>query len=349
VDTATWQKLDAPLPGDGYAAPMAFNADNSRLALGYHTAQESSLLVYDVSNGKQTAHLGLDFQPEWIAYVLGGKTLAVYGVPPGDDPGMTQPPAPRLLLLDPDNLKADKELSFDSMVDGEWCLENCDKSHELRLTAMWKPAITLSPDGSQLYIVHADQETLTRIDLAQGAVHEAAIEKATSWLERLLSVTAGVAHAKGRAQGAIKNASISPDGSHLFVLSQRFSGDPEAFYEGQELQVIDLSGEQTLGRVLARTEITPERYVYAVQPLPDGESLLLLGYIDEKLVIQAVSTGDLEPSASLSGWQAAYAPGVLLGQNPSDHSSKLAVIDPASLEVLQTWKVDGYAAWLPVP
>ena len=348
VDTASWQKLDVALPGNGYVSPMAFNPDGSRLALGYNTSKASSLLVYDFASGEQTARLALDFMPEWIAYVLGGKTLAVYGVPLGDDPGVAQPPAPQLLLLDPTNLEASKELRFDSLLDGDWCLENCDKSHELRLAAMWKPALTLSPDGSRLYIVHADQEILTSIDLAQGAVHDAAIEKATSWLERLLSATAGVAHAKGPAEGAIKSAMVSPDGSRLYVLSQRLSADQES-YQGQELQVIDLSGGQAPGSVLASTELTPDRYVYAMQPLSDGESLLLLGYIDDKLVIQAVSAGDLEPAASLTGWQAAYAPGVLLGQNSSDYSSKLAVIDPASLEVLRTWQVKGYAAWLPVP
>jgi hypothetical protein len=348
VDVGAWQKLDVALPGKGYATPLAFNPDSSRLALAYNTPQASSLLVYDVASGEQTARLALDFLPEWMAYVLGGKTLAVYGSPLGDDPGVAQPPAPRLLLLDPDSLQEAKELRFDSLLDGDWCLENCDQSHELRRAAMWKPALALAPDGSRLYIVHADQETLTSIDLAQGAVHDAAIEQPTSWLERLLSATAGVAHAKGLAQGAIKSAVVSPDGSRLYVLSQRLSGDPQAEYEGQELQVIDLTSDQTPGSVLASTELTPDRYVYAMQPLSSGETLLLLGYVDEKLFIQAVSSGDLKPSTSLTGWQAADGPGVLLGQNLSEQDNELAVIDPVSLEVLRTWKVDGNGTWLPV-
>jgi hypothetical protein len=69
--------------------------------------------------------------------------------------------------------------------------------------------------------------------------------------------------------------------------------------------------------------------------------------VDEKLFIQAVSSGDLKPSTSLTGWQAADGPGVLLGQNLSEQDNELAVIDPVSLEVLRTWKVDGNGTWLP--
>ena len=42
VDVAAWQKLDVALPGKGYATPLAFNPDSSRLALAYNTGKRAA-------------------------------------------------------------------------------------------------------------------------------------------------------------------------------------------------------------------------------------------------------------------------------------------------------------------
>ena len=350
VDTAIWQAQEAPLSGQGSVSHLVFHPDGSRLALTYNTASQSSLLVFDAASGEQTAQLVLDFQPEWLAFVLDGKALAVYGVPRSADPGLTQPPAPRLQLLDPTSLQPRRDMRFDSLLSGEWCLEGCTGSPDQRHFIRWKPGLALSPDGSHLYIIHADQEILSSIDLAKGDRQENPIETAASWLERLLSRTAQVTLAKGLAEGAIRNAAISADGARLYVLTERYTQDPPASQSGQRLQVIELpEGPAAVqpGIVLASANLNPDRPMHALLPASGGEQLLLLGYAGNKPLLQVVSAADLEPSASLIGWEVSPGPGVFLGRRTTPAGSELAVIDPGTLEVLKSWQVEGDAAWLP--
>jgi hypothetical protein len=64
--------------------------------------------------------------------------------------------------------------------------------------------------------VHGDEDKLTTVDFINQTLRTVDIHAKTSWLDRLLSLTAGVAYAKGM-DGTTKQAVISPDGKFLFV------------------------------------------------------------------------------------------------------------------------------------
>ncbi len=195
-------------------------------------------------------------------------------------------------------------MGFDSLLSGEWCLEGCTGSPDQRHFIRWKPGLALSPDSTHLYIIHADKEVLSSIDLAKGDRREHPIETAASWLERLLSRTAAVAHAQGLAQGAIRSAAVSADGTRLYVLTDRYSQDPSTSRAGQHLQVIELpQGPAAVQpgmcwRAPTSIQTAPCTHFYSPQA---ANQLLLLGYAGIEPLLQVVSAADFEPSASLIG------------------------------------------------
>jgi len=218
IDLQAWSEVTATLPGGGWVDRLAINPDTTRLALVYNERNSTTLMVLDTESGKIVTQQELELRPSLIGYVQDGATLAVYGQPPGSNPGMTQPDPPRVLILDPTTLEVRWDQSLENVLSGHWCLENCEASHEKLLFADWSPAVVFSHDGRKLYVVHADEERLTTVDLDARAVHTVEIQVAQSWFERLLALTAGVAEAKSGSQGASKTAALSPDGTRLYVV-----------------------------------------------------------------------------------------------------------------------------------
>ncbi len=81
-------------------------------------------------------------------------------------------------------------------------------------SAAWhfQPGIAFAPDRDALYVVHGDADRLTTVDFASRRVKTVDIRPRLSWLDQLLTLTAGVAYAKGM-DGTTKQAIASPDES----------------------------------------------------------------------------------------------------------------------------------------
>jgi hypothetical protein len=65
--------------------------------------------------------------------------------------------------------------------------------------------------------VHGDEDKLTKVDFTTRSIRTVGIHAKLSWLDQLMALTAGVAHAKGM-DGTSKQALISPDGKYLYVV-----------------------------------------------------------------------------------------------------------------------------------
>ncbi len=76
---------------------------------------------------------------------------------------------------------------------------------------------SFAPDRDALYVVHADSEQLTTVDFESQTVKTVEIQPKLTWFERLLSMTAGIAHAK-IGDGITRQAAVSPDGQFLYVV-----------------------------------------------------------------------------------------------------------------------------------
>ncbi|HEX5505594.1 MAG TPA: hypothetical protein VFW96_23455 [Thermomicrobiales bacterium] len=355
VALPTWREVDTPLPGDGWAWPLAFSPDAARLALVYHAADATTLLLFDAATGAPLAHRALDFSSTLLWYTRDGAALALYGQPPGADPGMSRPGTPRVLLLDAASLATRWEQPLANILSGAWCQEACDAAHGEQLFASWTPAAVPAPDGSRLYIIHADDATLTTVDLAARAVRTAEIRPAQSWFERLLAGTASVAAAKGGERGAYKAAVISPDGTRLYVIGRAMRaelatpGDWQTSDDALGLQVVDAAS----GRLLA----SHPGDATALALTPDGARVLLSGRDDSAPWTEVLDAGSLQPVARVAGWWQVAAgrrldgqPVVLASQpQPDGQATRLALLDPRSFAVVHTWTVDGYATWLTGP
>jgi hypothetical protein len=344
VDVPSWQQNEIELPGSGWASAMAFSPDSSRLALVYHQPDRDLLLLYAAANNALLASRELPFPAEWMAYALGGNQIAIVGSNPGEQPGISQPESAQFLLLDSASLEPAWQQTLESVQSGQWCLTHCDGAPEEILFAYFQPGISLSPGGEHLYIVPAGEETITHLDLSAQTSQTIPIQPVQTWLERLLSITAGRALAKTMPQGAIRLAAVSPDGRTLYIATQRLS--PEAQDQSAAtLQAVDLaSGEQ-----ISQAESQATSWISQLISLPDREQLLLVGY-DQDSARAEIYTPLLKLAAELDGWQirasraAAGAP-LLLGSDQRDRRTNLGKVDDF-YEIPAAWFIDGLAEWV---
>ncbi len=351
VDLPTWHQVTTFLPGKGWAAPLAFSPDNTRLALISHQRATEQLMLFAVRTGQVVAKRTLEFRPSLLAYAQDGATLVLYGSPLGAEPGVSEPGPPHLLLLDAETLEVKWEQALPSLVSGDWCLEQCDSSHEQRLSAYWQPAVVLSPDRRQLYIVHADADHLTVLDFDAQVVHRVELQLAQSWFEQsLVAFTAGVAQAKGGAEGAIKEAVLSPDGQRLYVVGRTMQATfaEEGYWQVEKeslgLQVVEVeSGRQIAHRDSEATDIRIS---------PDGAYLLLYGWGERgERWTEVLDTTSLESLTYLADWEVMATrrldgqPLILATQHRYPQTS-LAVLDPQSFSIVHTWSANTEAMWV---
>jgi hypothetical protein len=279
-------------------------------------------------------------------------SLVLYGAPLGADPGIAKPGSPRLLLVEAATLEVQWEQPLESILSGSWCEEKCAAPHEERLFAYWSPAVVLSQDGRRLYLVHADEEKLTTVDLAARVVRSVEMQAARSWLEELLAHTAGVAQAKGAGMGAFKTAVLAADGTRLFVLGQAWEATPtpEGHWQSSQtprgLQVIEVES----GRKVASLDTQAS----GIRLTPDGAYLLLDGWGEQEPWMEALNAATLEEVARLTGWEVVLSrqtdsQPVLLARQLSQATTELAVLDPRSFKVAKSWQVKGNASWIALP
>ena len=348
VELSTWRERTIELPGGGWIWPMAFNTDNSRLGLAYNQKDTSTLLLIETSSGIVLAHQNLMFVPKLMAFTKDGAALALYGVPEGVVPGASRPGAPVALSLEATSLEILWEQSLEEVISGFWCMENCETSHEQRLYAEWSPAVAFSPDGMALYIVHADVERLTTVDFTAEKVSSLAIQDPNTWLERLIALNAGVAHAKGGSNGATKEAVISPDGRQLYLIGRAMTslpGKEKSWHIEEELglQVIGVESGQIVTNQASRAE--------RIRITPDGTYLLLEGWGPEERWTEVLERASLKRVARLVDWEVSVSRGLdrqllALASRPGQSLSRLAVLDTESFKVERSWTLETYAAWV---
>jgi len=149
------------------------------------------------------------------------------------------------------------------------------------------------------YIVHADGDRLTTVDLVNQRVSSIGIRPARTWFGRLLSLTAAVAEAKGASQGGYKSAVLSPDGAKLYVLGRSMAS---SFDEQGQVTAVE---ERSLG--LQVLELDTGLQVMALPTeadrlrfSADSASLLLVGWMTGRTDV--LEPESLTPVDSRAAW-----------------------------------------------
>ncbi|MGH2607161.1 MAG: YncE family protein, partial [Anaerolineales bacterium] len=263
--------------------------------------------------------------------------LSAYGPAPFVDIKTPSEP-PVVSVFDGRDLTRLGSLALEGVVDGVTPVED-DSLPEPFL--WWSPAVVFSPDGRTLYVIHADEDRLTRVDLAEQTMTTMEIAPRRSWFERLLTLGVETAHAKGAGGGFLRGV-ISPDGTRLYSVGSLT--EPTLDDQGNlsfnttnlGLRVIDASSGAELARLDTRAD--------EISVGMDGEQIFIHGWGQGTSGgwTEVLDAASLEPvdrfnhtrlfSAQDSAGRWLYIS--VIGSN----SSKVTIVDPASGAELATWQ-----------
>ncbi|MGH8935764.1 MAG: hypothetical protein ACRDXD_05805, partial [Acidimicrobiia bacterium] len=255
------------------------------------TELERDLYSYDTASKGSRLLATIPAELGWLQALPSGRIVA-YGTPESGDEVRLE--WPRLMLIDAEGVAA--ELTLEGVTSGSL------PSEDLPMDRSYQPGLAWDLERSLLYVVHADQDALTVVDLDLGRiVRYQELAAPLSALQRVLAWLVPTAQAKGPWPGVTRRAALSPDGSRLYLSGQtgelRAEGG-EFVEEPQGLRVIDTESLEEVGRA----DLPVDSLVLS----PDG------GLI--------VATGSRVHSSEAEGWQTRHF--------------GLYLLDASSLEVL---------------
>jgi len=357
IDLQNWTGITAPLPSNGRAVLFTYSPDSTRVALTYlrrsddGKQQKNTLMVFDAATGDVLSQTDLAFKPSLLEYGSEGSELIVYGAAEGPVIRVSKPGPPQLLLLDAATLQVNWERKFPDLVSGYWCVTNCELELQHRDYVNWEPAVILSDDQRKLYIVHAADDRITTVDLDDRTLQETEIRVARSWMERLLDLTAGVVEAKGWPEGVTRAAALSPDGARLYVLTH----ETRAFRSESGTLLRTLPGSLGLRVIHVKTgRVTSTRDTEAdeIRFTPDGKHLLLDSRDGSSTMLEILDAESLDSVATLGQWRVRLArdlagePIMLATRALEETTTRFAVLDPETFEVVESWLGPNRAYWV---
>jgi len=218
IDLFTWKTQRFELDLDGWVSTMVFSPDGKQLAVA-HGESSYQLTMINVEQGLIMAQREIDAYVTRLKFTESGEALMLYTPAITLMDGVSSAP-PQALLLDAADLNPLWSAELEGVRDGIFPTdENISQAdlYEPGNAVYLSPGLTFAPDWNALYIVHADAGQLTTVDFENQHVETVEIQTKLTWFERLLSLTAGTAHAK-IADGTSKQAVVSSDGEFLYVV-----------------------------------------------------------------------------------------------------------------------------------
>ncbi|HMD81832.1 MAG TPA: hypothetical protein VKE92_11020, partial [Anaerolineales bacterium] len=213
-------------------------------------------------------------------------------------------------------------------------------------TALYiSPAVVFAPDQNTLYVAHADSERLTIADFDSQKVETVEIHAELTWFEQLLSLTAGVAHAKV-SDGTSKQAVISPDGQFLYVVGLHYESFQDKMGNWQMNQT-------PLGLEIIRTSdgSRVERFETDSSDLSistDGQLLYLRNWTEDAPWTKVFDLSTHQVIAHKEWIYAAPAsrmngdPLLVSTHSTGEFSHHMSILSPNGSQLLSEWTTSGY-------
>jgi len=363
IDLETWEDNVQELRLDASVNAMDFSPDGKRLAIAYGN-NESRILVLNVNLPFEKLESSalqetMDFLVNKMKFTSDGSGLMVYGYRTEDPstPYQVNIEPPIVTLLDSTDLKVRWQDSLEGVQHGVVPKDQSgDESVDIfqpGQAVYYFPGLTFTPQHDILFVVHPGEDKLTNVDFDTQKISSVGIKPKLSWFERLLSLGAGVAHAKV-AEGTTKHAVVSPDGQFLYIVGVR---SELADSEGDEWQINNIP----LGLQIVRTEDGSliNRYDTEASDVSlsyDGQYLFLQGWsqTDGSAWTQIFDTVTHQPLTRVQDntW---LVPTRRLNGTPilvssvyinSEDRQHYVIVDPGDLSTLVEWGSTDYLDWL---
>lgn len=356
IDLATWKTQQFELELKGWVHTLAFSPDGKQLAVA-HGESRYSLTMIDIEQGVITAQSQIDSFGTRLKFTKDGKALMLYSPTFNPKDMMTAGP-PQVLLLDAVDLTPRWSAALEGVHDGVFPKDETVTSanlHEPGQAFYISPGLVFAPDHDALYIVHADAEQLTTVDFEGQRVQTVDVQPKLTWFERLLSATAGVAHAK-IGDGINRQAAVSADGQFLYVVgvdSSTFQDEQGNWQREQTplgLEILQTSDGSRVDQV--ETDTTE------LSLSPDGRFLYLRNWGNSEdpkpwTEIFDTASGQLVTRKSgISGMPALLVNGEYLlvsTYSTGEYTHRMSIMEPDGSRVISEWTAPDYVWWMTVP
>jgi hypothetical protein len=334
---------------------MIFSPDGQQLAIA-HGDPVHWLTIFDLEQGMIVAQSETDSYITRLKFTERGKQLMLYG-PTIDIANGLSAGSPQVSLLDVADLSSRWSAELEDVHDGIFPKdENVTPSniHEPGQAFYLSPGLAFAPDRDALYIVHADSDQLTTVDFGAQKIETIEIQAQLSWFERLLSLTAGVAHAK-IADGLIRQAVVSPDGKFLYIVGVNNASfqDKQGNWQMEQsplgLEIIQTSDGSRVERF--------ESDATEMSLSPDGRFLYLRSWGKDAPWTEIFDTTNHQFGIRKK-WMFAMPALRINGEyllvstfSTDEFTHHMNVLEPDGSNMLAEWTVSGenYVYWLTIP
>ena len=251
--------------------PLVWGPDSARL-FAVSLVKGKPSWVVDVRQGAARRLAGIDFATDRPPLVSpDGRRLYLFGFDLADERAWIVSGDPFLAVMDAHTGAVLARVALPGVLVGQRREQDPDRV----FNAIYRPPTALAPDGSRYYVVHADEDRVTVVDLRALRLEQTVkIAREPSAPGRLVRALSDVLARRVEAKGGLdvkKQAELSPDGRRLYgggVEEGDRGGPPEA-RKPLGLKVIDTSTMR-----VTHQEDGIDRFVLS----PDGRWLFGTGW-----------------------------------------------------------------------
>ena len=356
IDLPKWKTQRLELGLSGWASTMVFSPNGKQLAIA-HGETHYKLTLVNIEDGTIKAQKQMDSFIPRLKFTESGDALILYRPTINLSNGLTAG-SPQVFLLNAADLTLRWSAELDNVRDGIF-----PRDETVTPTALYEPGqsfylspgLVFAPDQDLLYIVHADRNQLTSVDFGAQKIKTTEIQSQLSWFERVLSLTASIAHAKV-ADGTGKQVTISPDGQFLYIIGVNNAStlDQQGNWDFRSsplgLEIIRASDGKRIEHI--ETDSTE------ISISPEGRFLYLRHWGNDQWSIPWTEVFDTSSrqivtrKTGLSGAPALLMNGEFLlvsTYSTSETSNHMSVLKPDGSSVLSEWTGSEYVWWLTTP